>query len=137
MKKTHIVLIIVIAIAIGAIISSIADASTYAQFSVAEQNPEQEFQIVGELNSEKEIDYSPAENANLFSFYMIDKEGTERKVFFKGAKPQDFERSEQVVVTGKFSEGDFHADKILMKCPSKYNDGKAGEEFTEVSAAIN
>ena len=83
------------------------------------------------------IDYSPSENANLFSFYMIDKEGNEKKVFFKGAKPQDFERSEQVVVTGKYAEGAFHADKILMKCPSKYNDGKAGEEFTEVTADQN
>jgi len=137
MKKTHIVLIIVIALAIGAIVSSIADASTYAQFSVAENNPNQEFQVVGELNKNKEIEYSPSENANLFSFYMVDKEGTERKVLFQGAKPQDFERSEQVVVTGKFADGNFHADKILMKCPSKYNDGKAGEEFTEVTAATN
>lgn len=134
MKKSHIVLIIVIAVAVGAIISSIADASTYAQFSVAEQNPDEEFQVVGQLNKEKEIHYSPNENANLFSFYMIDNGGVERKVFFQGAKPQDFERSDQVVVTGKFKDGAFHAEKILMKCPSKYNDGQASEEFTEITA---
>lgn len=136
MKKTHIVLIIVIAVAVGAIISSIADASTYAQFAVAAQNPTEEYQVVGQLNKEKEIHYAPNENANLFSFYMIDNDGIEEKVYFQGAKPQDFERSDQVVVTGKYKDGAFHADKILMKCPSKYNDGQADDEFTEITADI-
>lgn len=136
MNKTHIIIIIVIAVAVGAIISSIADASTYAQFTVAEGNPNEEFQVVGQLNKEKDIHYAPNENVNLFSFFMIDNEGIEKKVFFQGAKPQDFERSDQVVVTGKYRDGAFHADKILMKCPSKYNDGKAGEAFTEVTADI-
>ena len=39
-------------------------------------------------------------------------------------KPQDFERSEQIVLIGKVQGDEFHASDILMKCPSKYNDGK-------------
>lgn len=97
MKKSHIIGIIVIAIAIGAIISTVADAATYADFGIAMQNPGKEFQVVGELNKEKSITYAPKENANQFSFYMVDKSGNEQKVVFAGAKPQDFERSEQVV----------------------------------------
>lgn len=38
------------------------------------------------------------------------------------AKPQDFERSEQVVLTGKMDGDEFVATEILMKCPSKYKD---------------
>ena len=133
MKKTHIIGIIVIALAIGAILGTVADSSTYASFTTAKNNPEDEFHVVGQLNKEKEMIYNPEENANLFTFYVIDNEGKECKVLFKGTKPQDFERSEQIVLTGKYKENDFVASKILMKCPSKYNDG-SGTEFTEVVA---
>lgn len=133
MKKTHIIGIIVIAIAIGAIISTVADAATYADFGMAEQFPGKEFQVVGQLNKEKDIQYVPEKNANEFSFYMVDNNGKEQKVVFNGAKPQDFERSEQVVITGSLEGETFHADKILMKCPSKYQDGEAGE-LMEITA---
>jgi cytochrome c-type biogenesis protein CcmE len=135
MKRTHIIGIIVIALAIGAILSTVADSSTYASFSTAMANPGSEFHVVGQLNKEKELSYNPEKDANLFSFYMIDNDGKECKVNFAGAKPQDFERSEQIVLTGKYNgEGNFTASKILMKCPSKYNGQATDSEFTEVNA---
>lgn len=133
MKKTHIIAIILIAVAIGAIISLVGDAATYADFKTAEQFPDREFQVVGQLNKDKAIAYDPKSNANEFSFYLVDNSGMERKVVFNGAKPQDFERSEQVVITGHTKGEHFQADKILMKCPSKYNDGNS-EGLTEISA---
>lgn len=134
MKKTHIIGIIIIAVAIAIIITSISDSSTYSTFSIAFNHPDKEFHVVGKLNKEKELKYDPAQNANLFSFYLIDADSVERQVIFNGAKPQDFEKSEQVVIIGKANGNDFAASKILMKCPSKYTDGKEGEmkEFTEV-----
>jgi cytochrome c-type biogenesis protein CcmE len=37
--------------------------------------------------------------------------------------PPDFSRAEQVVVIGAYKDQDlFVADKILMKCPSKYQE---------------
>jgi len=62
---------------------------------------------------------------------MIDNNGDEQVVHFHGSKPQDFERSEQIVLVGKFDDGSFEASRILMKCPSKYNDGQDGgmQEF--------
>jgi cytochrome c-type biogenesis protein CcmE len=133
MKKTHILAILVIAVAIGVIISTVSDAATYADFATAQQHPGKEFQVVGQLNKEKQIHYSPEEDVNRFSFYMVDNNGLEYKVVFNGTKPQDFERSEQVVITGSLEGEEFYADKILMKCPSKYNDGKAGE-LMEITA---
>ena len=132
MKKTHIIGIIIIAVAIGAILGTVADSSTYASFAMALNNPGDEFHVVGQLNKEKEMIYNPEENVNLFTFYVIDNEGKESKVHFQGTKPQDFERSEQIVLTGKVIDNEFIASKILMKCPSKYNEGSA--EFTEVVA---
>jgi cytochrome c-type biogenesis protein CcmE len=136
MKKTHIAAIVLIAIAIGAIISTFSDSSTYANYAVAVANPGKEFHVVGVLNKEKEMTYNPTVNANLFSFYVVDNEGKEFKVNFKGTKPQDFERSEQIVLTGAYKNGEFYASKILMKCPSKYNEGKPGE-MTETTIEAN
>src|SRR5262245_1032677 len=109
MKKTHIAAIIFIAIAIGAILSSVADSGTYADFALASANPGKEFHVVGKLSKERELYYNPHENANIFSFYIIDSKGDEKKVVFNGTKPQDFERSEQIVIIGKMSGSEFHA----------------------------
>jgi cytochrome c-type biogenesis protein CcmE len=48
----------------------------------------------------------------------------EREVLLNQAKPQDFDKSEQIVVVGKLSGDRFMATQILMKCPSKYNNPK-------------
>jgi cytochrome c-type biogenesis protein CcmE len=54
---------------------------------------------------------------------MVDNEGTEQKVFYNEPVPPDFSRAEQVVVIGAYKDQDlFVADKILMKCPSKYQE---------------
>lgn len=136
MKKTHIIAIIVIAVAIGAIMTTVSDSSTYSTFSESIENPGKEYHVVGQLNKEAEMNYDPEVDANLFSFTMIDNNGDEKVVNFRGSKPQDFERSEQIVLIGKYTGERFEASKILMKCPSKYNEGAEGEmqEFTAVSA---
>ena len=59
---------------------------------------------------------------NYFSFFMKDDKGVEKKVILNQSKPQDFEMSEQIVVTGTMKGNDFVADEILLKCPSKYKD---------------
>jgi cytochrome c-type biogenesis protein CcmE len=127
MKKTHIVLIVFIAISIGAILTMLNNTSTYADFAQAIKEPDNEFHIVGKLDRDKESVYNPIENPNLFTFYMIDNKGMEQKVILHKNKPQDFDRSEQIVLIGKMENGAFHASEILMKCPSKYNDGKPQE----------
>ena len=131
MKKSSIAGILIIALAIGIIISTYADSSTYGSFADAKESTS-ELHVVGQLNKEKELFYDPQQDANYFAFYMSDNEGRESKVVFNGAKPQDFERSEQIVLTGKMVGNEFHASKILMKCPSKYTNDEV--EITEVSA---
>ena len=121
MKKSYIIALAVIAIAVAAIMSMVSDSSTYASFSVADEHPGKEYHVVGKLNKEKPQDYSPEVNANLFAFYMTDNEGRDCKVLLNKTKPQDFERSEQIVIIGKMAGEEFHASDVLMKCPSKYN----------------
>jgi cytochrome c-type biogenesis protein CcmE len=124
MKKIHIVGIIVIAVAIGVIITSLKNTTSYADFNEAIANPDKEYHVVGKLNKEAPMVYDPKINPDEFIFTLIDNKGVEKRVVLHKNKPQDFERSEQIVIIGKMQGEEFHANDILMKCPSKYNDGK-------------
>lgn len=118
MKKTHIIGLIVIAIAIGVIITSLSGASTYANFTEAFGNPGKKYTVVGELDHEQEITSEPLK----CTFYIKDKENVVKKVVYNQPKPKDFERSESVVLTGSVDGDVFYASEISLKCPSKYND---------------
>lgn len=128
MKKIHIIAILIIAIAFGVVMTSLSNNSTYASFNEAASHPDKIYHVVGKLDKSKPFLYDAHLNANLFTFYLIDSKGTERKVMLEKPKPDDFEHSEQIVVIGKASGNDeFKAKDLLMKCPSKYQDGKPVE----------
>ena len=136
MKKSSIFGLVVIAIAIAVIISVYSNTSTYGSFTDAQQT-ESELHVVGKLNKQKELHYDATRDANYFSFYMKDAKGSECKVVFTGTKPEDFERSEEIVLTGKMIGNEFHASNILMKCPSKYTQDKLEtQEFKAKQASI-
>ncbi|MEI6020990.1 MAG: cytochrome c maturation protein CcmE [Bacteroidota bacterium] len=124
MKKVHIIGIIIIAVAIGVIFVSLKNTSTYADFTEAIENPDREYHVVGKLDKNQPQVYEPQVNPDLFTFNMIDNKGVEKQVVLHKSKPQDFEKSEQIVLIGKMQGDAFHANDILMKCPSKYNDAK-------------
>lgn len=121
MKKTYILALLMLVAAIVIFVSASGDITTYGNFELAMESDTQ-LKINGELDHEFEIKYDPATNPNLFSFHMLDTKGISKEVIMTSALPQDFERSEQVVVTGAFKDDVFVATEILTKCPSKYKD---------------
>jgi cytochrome c-type biogenesis protein CcmE len=134
MKKSHMIALGVIAIAIVMIISTVGDASTYSDFGearrLAKEGSSSSVHVVGELKKDFEGNiegmlYQPAINPNKFEFIMIDSLQKESKVVYMKPKPQDMEKSEKVVVVGNMNldENYFLAEQILLKCPSKYNNG--------------
>lgn len=122
MKLIHIVAVIAIAVGIGVLVSASNDMATYSNFSDAFENPGTKCKVVGQLSKDKEMYYDPEKNPNYFTFFMRDDQNEEHKVVLRKAKPQDFERSEQIVLTGKVENDQFIATDMLMKCPSKYKD---------------
>ena len=121
MKKIYIVAGVMVIVAIALLMSTAQDLSTYGTFSEAAKSGSK-VKIAGQLVKDKEIYYEPAKDPNYFSFYITDSKGQEQKVVLLGSKPQDFELSEQIVVTGSMKGGEFIATDLLMKCPSKYKD---------------
>jgi cytochrome c-type biogenesis protein CcmE len=131
MKTSHIILIIVIAVAIGVIISTTGDASKYVSFKeayqMASQGDDDKVHVVGKLKKASDgsivgMYYNPVINPNRFEFILVDNNNEEHPVIYQNAKPQDFDKSEQVVVVGSVNGEVFLADEILMKCPSKYEE---------------
>lgn len=121
MKKSHLLAIGIVAIAIAILITASKDVTTYADFSRATKT-NAPVKLVGHLVKDRPVEYDPQKNANLLSFYLKDEAGEVRQVILKAAKPQDFERSEQIVLTGQMDGEVFQASDMLLKCPSKYKD---------------
>ncbi len=121
MKKIHIVGIILIAVSIGLLMSLSGEVATYSNFEDARQSGER-VKIAGQLLKDKEMHYEPEVDPNYFSFFIKDSKEEARKVVLLAARPQDFEMSEQIVLTGKMRGDEFVATEMLMKCPSKYKD---------------
>jgi cytochrome c-type biogenesis protein CcmE len=134
MKKSLIFGLAVIAIAIALIISATTESSTYGTISDAKKT-NSELHIIGHLDLKKGLYYDAAKDANYFSFYMKDTTGLECKVVYTGTEPEDFERSEKIVLVGKMDGEDFHASKILLKCPSKYTPDKLNSTKAKAKSA--
>lgn len=121
MKKTHILAIIVVAVGIGILISASRDVTTYANFAQATQSGDR-VKLVGQLVKDRPVEYNPEKDPNYLAFYVQDDAGEIRQVVLHASKPQDFERSEQIVLTGEMKGEVFAASDMLLKCPSKYQD---------------
>ncbi|MFM8564611.1 MAG: cytochrome c maturation protein CcmE [Bacteroidota bacterium] len=121
MKRGHLIALVVIALLVGALMVTIQDASTYATFELAEHKAPEQVTVVGQLDLDQPITFNA--QTSMLRFTAIDKDGQRCVVYFNQPKPTDFERAEEVTLTG-MSSGDtaFFAQDILMKCPSKYAD---------------
>jgi cytochrome c-type biogenesis protein CcmE len=132
-KPFHLAALLAIAVGIGVIVSTSGDASSYVCFAEAKEmsadGNEDKVHVVGSLPKDPSgniqgMVYEPEKDPNLFRFILKDEKQEETEVIYFKPKPADFERSEKVVVVGAMKDGHFEADKILMKCPSKYNEGE-------------
>jgi cytochrome c-type biogenesis protein CcmE len=131
MKTSYILVIVVIAVAIGILVSTAGDASTYVGFNEAYQmataGNKKDIHVVGELKKDELgniVGIEQGLDKVSFSFTMVDENGKEQQVNYNQPMPQDFTKSEKVVVIGSYAGDTFKASKILLKCPSKYQEQK-------------
>jgi cytochrome c-type biogenesis protein CcmE len=129
MKKSSLIAILGIAIAIAIIISTAGDASSYVSFEEAFEMSQKgnttKIHVVGQLKKDamgNVVGVRTHADKLSFTFVLVDDKNREETVFYNEPVPPDFYRSEQVVVVGAFRDNLFVADRILMKCPSKYQE---------------
>jgi cytochrome c-type biogenesis protein CcmE len=124
MKKSHIALLFFIAFGFVALAAMLGNSAKLGNFETARSSDDRSVRISGTLVAEKGVEYDPHADANSWSFWMEDDQGEVAKVVCFDDKPYDFEKSDEVVLTGKMKDDVFFATDLLVKCPSKYNDAE-------------
>jgi cytochrome c-type biogenesis protein CcmE len=125
MKKTEIILILVLAIVASIIVMTFASSNENVTFSEAKEHLNERVKVIGTFDKASGVEYDPLVNPNRTVFYITDKAGEKQKIdlIHKDGKPMGLEQSESVTLEGQWNEDNsFHADFVLMKCPSKYNE---------------
>ncbi|MDA8695528.1 cytochrome c maturation protein CcmE [Flavobacteriales bacterium] len=122
MSRLNIVVILLVAVLLGALFSVFTQNSESVVFARAFAEPGVEFKVSGTLDNEHPVVYDPEVSAAETRFHMRDKDGQVTEVFLNEAKPTGLEQSESIDLYGKVEDGRFIATDMLMKCPSKYNE---------------
>ena len=84
-------------------------------------------QVAGAL--EKGSSSYKDENESLYFTLTEPKTNETLRVRYKGVKPANFEEAISIVAIGRYDEGtkEFEANKLLVKCPSKYQGAEVKE----------
>ena len=93
-----------------------SNLTPYVSFEEASRSPGK-VQVAGGLveNSTKYVD-----ETQQLRFTMVEEDGDTMTVLYDGIKPGNFEEAVQIVAVGSYEDGIFHAEQLLVKCPSKY-----------------
>jgi cytochrome c-type biogenesis protein CcmE len=122
MKKTHIILLVLIAGAIAVLLTFLKGASTYDTIETARSKPGKFVHLMARLDKTQPVEYDAVKDPNYLSFTAIDTTNVAIKVVYHSAKPDNFEMSDKLVLKGKYTDGFFDCKEIQTKCPSKYKD---------------
>ena len=122
MKKTHILILVLIAAAVSYMIMTMGSLSTYESIASARQKQGRFVNVIAKLDKSQPIDYDDIKNPNYLSFVAVDSLGNKAKVIYHNPKPPELEQTERIVLMGKMQGEVFECNKILLKCPSKYKD---------------
>lgn len=134
MKKTHLIALVLIAVAIAALISFMGDVTTYETIASARQKPGKFVNLIAKMDKSQPLNYDPVKNPNYLEFTAIDTLGNSIQVIYRNTKPTDMEKSERLVLKGKVEDDKFQCKDILLKCPSKYKDDPAANK--NISASV-
>ena len=121
MKKTHIIVLVLIAISIAVLISFMGDITTYDTVTSAKEKPGKFVHLIAKVEKNS-MNYDPVKDPNFLSFTAVDSLGNSIKVVYHNTKPTDMEKSERLVLKGRVEGDHFECKDILLKCPSKYKD---------------
>jgi cytochrome c-type biogenesis protein CcmE len=122
MKKTHIILLLLIAASIVVLISYTGDLTTYETIASAREKEGKFVNLIAKIDKTQPLVYDAVKDPNYLTFTAVDTLGNSIKVIYHNNKPTDMEKSERLVLKGKVQGDYFECKDILMKCPSKYKD---------------
>jgi len=117
MKPKYIIgIIIIVVFIVFAAINLSKSLTPYVSLDEAKKS-KKVVQVKGHRISGSE--YFDVEN-KILRFQMMDDKGQKFEVIYNGIKPANMEQAEEIVVIGRYIQGRFEAEQLLVKCPSKY-----------------
>ena len=125
MKRTHIILLVFIALSIGLLVVLWGIYPPMKPSHLPGRKDGKKVTIIAKLDNSMPMEYNPVKDPNYFSFHIVDTLGSKAKVVYHYGKPYDMEKAERIVLKGKMNGDVFEItqkDGILIKCPSKYKD---------------
>lgn len=106
-------------VAIGAIFT--ANASPYVDVEQALTNSGDGLHLLGTIQ-QPTVHSNPLERE--ITFDLVDAKGKTMRVDYHGEAISNIGEATKVVAVGSVKNGEFMADKLLIKCPSKYEDSR-------------
>jgi cytochrome c-type biogenesis protein CcmE len=95
----------------------LANASPYVTIKEAKETKRTSVHLAGDIMKET-LDFLPTQG--FVRFVIKDQNKDTIPVIYRGAPPANMGDATQAVAIGSIKRGVFEADKILLKCPSKY-----------------
>ena len=83
-------------------------------------------QVMGGLDKQSDRYDSSREE---LSFELVDSEGRRMPVVYRGIRPGNFKDAISIVAIGRYREGRIEAEKLLVKCPSKYQGAEVEKSY--------
>jgi len=118
MKPGPVLAIVIAVLGLSAVVFAfVTNASPYVTVSEARTLKGDNLHVAGELVLES-VQTNPAKR--LVTFDMKDDHGDILSVRYEGPPPNNLRSATRVVAVGKFEGGQLHSEKLLLKCPSKY-----------------
>ncbi len=83
-------------------------------------------QVMGGLDKQSDRYDSGREE---LSFELVDSDGRRMPVVYRGVRPGNFKDAISIVAIGRYREGRIEAEKLLVKCPSKYQGAEVEKSY--------
>jgi len=82
-------------------------------------------QVMGSLDKSSDR-YDTASQE--LEFHLLDDQGRSMPVVYRGIRPGNFKDAISIVAIGRYRGGRIEAEKLLVKCPSKYQGAEVEEK---------
>ncbi len=124
MKTGTLIAIVVSVLGLSAmVVAFITSASPYVTIAEAKSHAGDNLHVAGDIVPDSMFTSAGAKEVR---FRMKDPEGSEMSVIYSGTAPANMGSVARVVAVGGMKDGVFLANKLWIKCPSKYESTKNG-----------
>jgi cytochrome c-type biogenesis protein CcmE len=83
-------------------------------------------QVMGSLDKQSDRYDDKTEQ---LSFDLLDTSGHRMPVVYRGLRPGNFKDAVSIVAIGRYQDGRIEAEKLLVKCPSKYQGAEVEKSY--------